>query len=272
MKGDEFMIRYAWDNVKNSVKSRYFLLGILLMTGVFFCNRGFGFLSHQAMEVPLIIEEIFKYPMWKYEEDIMTYNVGTMFTYGMGGLIYLVMPLAGIGYLLRFCDERYGGYDRMILARIGKKNYFAGTLLTSAILGILTVMVSGTLILGLLYARLPSGAGIEGVPQLSDCVKQLGFACVLAVIGNWLGFLIAVLTESRFLAMALPVLLFEIWTEMCMFVPIGHPMAKLNLKWLFNPIQNTTPILMYLAFVIISLTLFGAGFYFTAIKKMERGR
>lgn len=266
------MIRYAWNNIKNSVKSRYFLLGVLILTGIFFCSGGKGLLCVQVQEKPLIIQEIFRYSRKQFEQNIMDYSAAAMFKHGMEEFMYLVMPMAGIGYLLRFCDERYGGYDRLILARIGKKNYFAGTLLTSAGLGILTVLVSGALILGILYAVLPSGAGVEGVLGLEDCIRQLGFACILAIIGNWLGFLVAVVAESRFLSLVMPVLVFEIWTEMCMGARMGNPISNLNLKQLFDPLHNGTAIGQYVLFAGISLLAFGGGFYLIAVKKLERGR
>lgn len=266
------MLRYTWDNVKSSVRSRYFLLGIGLLIGVFFCSNGIGELCVQKQEVPLIIQEIFKYSTKQYERNITSYSAASMFTHGMGGFMYLVMPLAGLGFLLRFCDERYGGYDRMILARIGKKNYFSGTLLSSAILGVLTVMVSGMVILTVLYAALPSGAGMEGVPDIWDCIRQLGFACVLVVMGGWLGFLVAVITDSRFMAMVMPVLIFEVWTEICMGAKMGSSLFFLHLKNLFDPFQNGTPIGMYVGFMAVGLLVSGAGFYLIATKKMERGR
>lgn len=266
------MLKYTWDNIKNSVRSIYFLLGILLLTSVFFCSNGKGELCVQIQERPLIIQEIFRYSAKQYEQNIIEYSAASMFMHGMRMFMYLVMPLAGIGYLLRFCDERYGGYDRMILARIGKRNYFAGTLLTSAVIDILTVMASGILILAVLYSALPSGAGMEGVPGIWDCVRQLGFACVLAVLGGWLGFLTAVVTESRFMAMVMPVLIFEIWTEMCMGAKIGSKWVFLDLKRLFDPFQNGTPIMLYISFVVIGLLISGGGFYLMAVRKLEKGR
>lgn len=270
------MIRYTIDNIKNSLKSRYFLLGILIFVSVFFFSKGQGYLCVQVQEKPLIIQELFRYSRIQFEQNIESYSAAAMFAHGIQGFLYLALPLAGLGFLLRFCDERYGGYDRMILARIGKKNYFAGTLLTAAILGILTVLISGCIILAILYTVLPSGAGMEGIPSIWDCIRQLLFACVLVVIGNWLGFLTAVLTDSRFIAIVMPVLTFEIWTELCFGAPLGNTFLSkfiyLNLKFLFDPFRNQTPVLWYLTFTAVSLLLFGGGFYLTAIRKLEKGR
>ena len=266
------MITYAIDNVKNSVKSRYFLLGILIIIGVFFCSKGIGQLCIQKQETPLIFQELMRYGRSDFEREITYYNPASMFIHGMAGYMYLALPLAGLGFLLLFCDERYGGYDRMILARIGKRNYFGGTLLTAVVLGILTVVVSCTVILAVLYLRLPSGAGMDGIPQLSDCIRHVVFACVLVVMGNWLGFLTAVLTDSRFMAMVLPVLVAELWTEVCTGAPVGSKLFFLNLNNLFDPIQNNTPIGMYLLFVVAGLGAFGGGFYWVAVKKLEKGR
>lgn len=266
------MIRYTIDNVRSSIRSRYFLLGILIMVGVFFCSKGIGELCVQVQETPLIIQELFKYSRADFSRAITSYNVAAMFMHGMGGFMYLALPLAGLGFLLLFCDERYGGYDRMILARIGKRNYFGGTLLTAAILGILTVVISSTLILVVLHLRLPSGVGIADIPGLTDCFRQIAYACVLVVIGNWLGFLTAVLTDSRFMAMVLPVLVSELWTEVCLGAPLDSKMVFLNLKNLFDPIQNNTPVGMYLTFVVGCLAIFGGAFYWIAVRKMEKGR
>lgn len=266
------MIRYTIDNVKSSLRSRYFLLGVLILVGVFFCSKGIGELCVQVQETPLIIQELFKYTRQDFNRAIDTYNVAYMFMHGMGGFMYLALPLAGLGFLLLFCDERYGGYDRMILARIGKRNYFGGTLLTAAILGILTVVVSSAMILAVLYLRLPSGAGVEGIPGISECLRYIAFACVLVVIGNWLGFLTAVLTDSRFMAMVLPVLVSELWTELCNGAPFDSKMVFLSMSRLFDPIRNNTPIGMYLIFVAVGLIAFGGGFYVIAVRKLERGR
>lgn len=270
-EGNHTMVKYTWDNVKSSIISRYFLLGILLIVGIFFCSNGKGILSVQIQEKPLIIQEIFKYPTERYEQNIFDYSAPSMFSFGMSGFMYLIMPLAGIGYLLRFCDERYGGYDRMILARIGKRKYFTGTLLASAVLSILTVIIGGVLILAVLYTALPSGAGIEGVPGIDTCISQIGFACVLAVLGGWLGFLVAVVTDSRFLSMVMPVLLYEIWTEICQGATTAF-WFRLSIKNLFHPFENGLSLAVYLSWVGILLVLFGGGFYLTAVKKMEKGR
>lgn len=266
------MLKYVWENIKSNVRNRYFLLEILIVSGAFFFSSGLGYLSVQVQEKPLIIEEIFRYERWQYERDILSYSAGAMFKYGMGKYIYLVLPLTGIGYLLRFCDERYGGYDRLILARTGKRNYFVGTLITSAVMAVMTVVLSCILILAVLSIALPSGKGVEGVPQMSDCIRMIAFASILSVIGNWLGLLIAVMTDSRFIALVLPVLVFEMWTEMCSGVRFGNPMGFLSMHFLTDPLFELMPIWMYPVFVTGSMLLFGGGFYLLAEKKLERGR
>lgn len=266
------MLKYVWKNMKSNVRNRYFLLGILIVSGAFFCTSGIGSLAVQVQEKPLIIEEIFRYERWQYVNSIFEYSVGAMFKYGIGQYLYLVLPLTGIGYLLRFCDERYGGYDRLILTRTGKRNYFVGTLITSAVIAVMTVILSCILILTVLYIALPSGKGVEGVTQVADCIWNVVFICILAVIGNWLGLLIAVMTDSRFIALVLPVLVFEVWTEMCSSVRFDNPMVFLSMRHLVDPLFGLMQIWMYPVFVTGSMLLFGGGFYLLAEKKLEMGR
>lgn len=266
------MLRYIGGNIKNSITSSYFFLGVFVLTGMFFCSGGRGILCVQIQEKPLIIQEIFRYSLRQYERNILEYSAAAMFKFGMEEFMYLVMPLAGIGYLIRFSDEQKGGYNRLIMSRIGKQKYFAGALISSALLSIITVFISGIVIVGVLYSALPSGSGIEGVPGLKDCLRQLGFACVLAILGNWIGFLVAVVTESHFLSIVTPVLFFEIWTEICMGARGRSFITDLNLKRLFDPLHTYVPMPLYFAFVIIGLGITGGGFYMIAIKKMERGR
>ena len=139
----------------------------------------------QVQQRPLIIQEIFRYPREKFMKNIDSYSSEAMFSFGLRQFMYLAMPLSGIGFLLRFCDERYGGYDRMMFGRIGRRQYLLGTLLTSALLSILTIVVSFVLILIVLYAKLPSAIGIvEGV-GIGTCLRQvfLPVYCLLLADG-----------------------------------------------------------------------------------------
>ena len=159
----------------------------------------------------------------------------------------------------------------MMFGRIGRRQYLFGTLLTSALLNILTIVVSFVLIMAVLYAKLPSAIGVvEGV-GIGTCLRQMFFACILAIIGGWMGFFTAVVTESRFLSLVFPVLFYEIWTEMCTaassFFWFGYSM-----KNMFDPVATGMPVWQYVVFVLFFLVLTGGGFYLTAQKKFEKGR
>ncbi|MEG0963507.1 MAG: hypothetical protein RSF88_11705 [Lachnospiraceae bacterium] len=281
------MLRYVAKNVGGSIRSRYFAVGVLLMIGIFFFSTGRGLLSVQVQEIPLVIQEIFRYPMKTYEKMIIEYSSASMFGFGIGNYVYLVLPLMVIGFLFRFCEERYGGYDRMILSRIGKKRYLLGTLLTSACLSIITVILSGSIITAVLYMVLPpiskgiEEMGAQTVQSMADpsiiygngiffCLKLMLFASVLAVIGTWMGFLIAVITESRFLSIVTPVLVFEVWNELCQGA-VSNVWYSFSVRNLVNPIYNGVPVLMYVIVVMVCLLLLGGAFYFTALKKFEKG-
>lgn len=265
------MIRYAEINLKNSIKSRYFLYGIFIIVAIFFFSKGRGELMVQVQQRPLIIQEIFRYPREKFLKNIESYSSEAMFSFGLRQFMYLAMPLSGIGFLLRFCDERYGGYDRMMFGRIGRRQYLLGTLLSSALLSILTIVVSFVLILAVLYVKLPSAVGIvEGV-GIGTCLRQVFFACILSVIGGWMGFFTAVVTESRFLSLVFPVLFYEIWTEMCT-AATSFFWFSYSMKNLFDPVASGMPVWRYILFVLFFMILTGGGFYLTAQKKFEKGR
>lgn len=225
----------------------------------------------QVQQTPLIIQEIFRYPREKFLQHIDSYSSEAMFSFGLRQFMYLAMPLSGIGFLLRFCDERYGGYDRMMFGRIGRRQYLLGTLMTSALLSILTVVVSSVLIVAVLYTKLPSSIGIIEGAEIGTCFRQVFFACILSVIGGWMGFFTAVVTESRFLSIVFPVLFFEIWTEMCTAATSDFWFCY-SMKNLFDPVAFGMPVWRYILFVLFFLIITGGGFYLTAQKKFEKGR
>lgn len=146
-----------------------------------------------------------------------------------------------------------------------------GTLLTSAVLSAITIVVSCLIILAVLYIQLPSAALMGVSNGLGACMAQVGYAGILAIVGGWTGFAVAVITESRFLSMVLPVMLFEVWKELCIG-SVSYKVAQFAVPYLFDPITNGMRVEAYVLFIILILIILGGGFYLIAAKKFEKGR
>lgn len=167
-----------------------------------------------------------------YPDGVWDYNICYVIDHMMHwSFFYMILPLAGLPVIIRFCEENSSGFSHLLVIRRGIKKYLISNVVSGSIVAFINVVLSVLI----LFWELKHIArnGVDAVEQMVMenalygwiSVYQGGVwyvlirACtvgIMAVFAVQLALLTAVFTENKFMSVAVPMTVLETWQQYSM--------------------------------------------------------
>lgn len=250
------MVRIIIENVKQDIFSTYFLLSVLLVLGICLVSPGMGALDYDYVSRPMMFEELTQYTEEEYLSFREIYNYYGLFLTGIGGFLYMVLPLLAMSSLKRYCEEYATGFRTQKIIRTGRKKETVGNLIASSLVGVMSLLAGLMLFMLFVVARLP-----QEKFDLQLFLPHLFSLCVVTVLGTMLSILIASVTKNRFYSFVIPMLLFYAENEFAL--GLGGAFTDASVQGLMHPWKG----IMAPCFAALCLLVF-----YEMIERIERGR
>lgn len=91
--------------------------------------------------------------------------------------LYMILPLAGLPAIIRFCEENSSGFAHMVIGRKGTRNYLLANIISGSILAFITMIVV-VLIFFLIVGTILPPMGKVAVEQMIEINKLYGWISV----------------------------------------------------------------------------------------------
>lgn len=202
------MRRNMIQTMKQDVCSFYFGAAVLLVLGVCLLSPGIGMLDMNGISRPMLIEELFGHTKPEFQSFSDVYNYEEMFYTGISGFLYMVLPLAAMASVNRYCEEKVSGFWVHKTVKTGRLAGTVGNLMAASLVSCLAVFIGLSFFIALLVLRLPYQKFEAGF-----FLRQSFFVCIIAVLGMLLSVMTAALTANRFYAFVIPAMLFYVENE-----------------------------------------------------------
>lgn len=233
VSGDDRMGRMLKNNLREDLKSYQFWLTAAAIVIIMLYARPIwaSDANRNLLEELLQLKKSTDYRM--YPNGMQIYNPVYVTDHALKfSFLYLLLPLAGLPSITRFCEENSSGFSKMIMVRQGSCRYLLANLISGSIIAFINLMLSIMIFFGIVSSLLP-GMGNVAVSDMmrynplfgSISAYQSGLWYVLlrsitvGILGAFsvqLAYLIAIFTDNKFLTATVPVAILEAWQQCTM--------------------------------------------------------
>ena len=187
------------------------VVGIIIMAVVsVFLSEGIGRLSLNPYVHETILQEILRYNSDDYIKHISIYNAYNMFNHMIAFTsLYMILPLLSAPFIISFCDAENNGFEKMILYRVGQKNFTVKTLI-SCIASCYVLAFAVNIILFLIAIFIFPQGDFSTSEYIWHFLRKWMLTGTLLTGYTGISLLVAVFTRNKFISIIFSVFLMEI--------------------------------------------------------------
>lgn len=283
------------EDVRRSFKSSYFWLAAAATLLCCLFAPGINmFKVDLTLPDKSVLEEAFTLSREQFKTDF-AYSSFNIFSFSIGANLPCYIPLiAALPFIPLYCDEKKSGFQRFVMHRVSKRKYYLAKIGAAACSGVAAVVLGLALMLVFCYVVYPP---INTYPQdvyeyykdfvngtcayaplclaaggLPAALVSLLYGMVSAAVGATLSLLIVSFTANKYIALGLPVLLYDVVGKILYFSPYWEVAMRFSPFNLTAPSPKTMAELWLLeAYALLLFMAFAALFYFNSKRRDRYG-
>lgn len=290
------MRRVLREDLLRAMKSAYFWMAICVVFASCLIASGPNLFKtdQNAPDQSIIMEAItVDHALFRTE---ITYSSFMIFHSSLSGNLALFMPLiAALPFVPLYCDEKKSGFQRFAMYRTSKRKYYLAKIGGAVFSGMAAVAIGLLLMLAFCYFMFPPLSGY--LPEYADYLEEMRpflehqygslcmvgsglpsalfsilYAAMAAAAGAALSLLTASFSANKYIALGLPVLLYDIIGKIIYFSPYYETLTRFSPLGLLAPRSGEgNDILFFVCYVLTLVLLFSFLFYFNRMRRDRYG-